>query len=144
MSKPYVVKVVLSLIALSLWITSLILPVAEESGAGRGHYMSGGWVLFWTLTWGLILLIGIPWAILNVGLFVLLFINLSGRRYGWLSVSFILACGIVTALTAALAIYGVEWRYGMFFWIASIYLIGFAGLIEYSDSPRRTTFPRAT
>jgi hypothetical protein len=144
MKTPYILKVILSLIALSLWITSLILPVSEESGAGRGNFMSGGWVLFWTFTWGLMLLIGIPWAILNVGLFVLLFVNLSGRRYRWLSIAFITACGIVTALTAALAFYGVEWRFGMFFWIASMYLIGFAALIELEAPPRHTKFPRAT
>ena len=144
MNKPYILKVILSLTALSLWITSLILPVHEESGAGRGHFISGGAVLFLTFTWGLMLLIGIPWAILNVGLFVFLFINLSGRRYERLSVSFIIACVIVTVLTAALAFYGVQWRYGIFFWIASMYLMGFAALIEYAGSPPRTKFPRAT
>ena|SRR2546427_12668007 len=143
MNKPYIVKVLLSFIALSLWIASLILPVAEESGPGRGHLMSGGWVLLWTFTWGLILIMGIPWAILNASFFVLFFVNLSSRRYQWLSVSFIIACVIVTVLTGTLAFYGVEWRYGMFCWIASMYLIGFAPLIEYGGSPARTKSPRA-
>lgn len=136
MNRSYIIKVFLSLIALSLWITSLFLPVAEESGAGRGNFMSGAWVLAWTFTWGLILLLGIPWAVLNVGLIVLLFINLSGRRYGWLSLSFMTGCVIMTVLTAALAFYGVRWRYGMLFWIASMYLIGYAALIEADPSRR--------
>jgi hypothetical protein len=144
MNKAYILKVLLSFIALSLWIASLILPVAEESGPGKGHLISGGWVLFWTFTWGLILIMGIPWAILNLGFFVVLFVNLSSRRYQWLSVSFIVGCVIVTVLTGALAFFGVEWSYGMFCWIASMYLIGFAALIEYGGSPERTKIPRAT
>ena len=141
-NKSYIVKVILSIIALSLWIASLIVPVWEESGAGRGHLHSGGWVLFWTFTWGLIFVIGIPWAILNIGLFVLLFVNLKGRRYEWLSVSFLILCAVVTLLTGVLAFYGVLWRYGMWLWIGSMYFMGFASYIEYGKSVPRRRYPR--
>ena len=87
--------------------------MAEEGGAGRGHLITGDWVLFWTFTWGLILFVGVPWAILNIGLFVLLFVNLSGRRYGWLSTSFIIASIVMTVLSALLSPYAEGWRYGM-------------------------------
>ncbi len=142
MNKSYVIKIVLSIAALSLWIASLFLPVFQEGHHNTVH--SGGWVLFLTFTWGLIFLFGIPWAILNIGLFIVLFVNLSGRRYEWLSTSFFIICIIVTALTTALNLYGVNWRYGMLFWLASMYLMGFASYIECAKSLRRVRMPRAT
>jgi len=145
MNKPYIIKIVLSLLALSFWIASLILPVFKEGGAaGHGSIASGAWILLLTFTTGIIFLFGIPWAILNISLFVVLFINLSGRRYEWLSTSFFVICIIVTALTTALNLYGFEWRYGMLVWLASMYLMGFASFIECGKPMPRRRMPRAT
>jgi hypothetical protein len=137
-------KAFLSLVALALWIASLALPVFEESGPGRGNILSGGWILPLTFTWGIFYGFGIPWAAMNVGLLVLLVVNLAGRTSKLLTISFT-GCGVVvTILTAVLAFLGVEWRYGMLLWIASMYLMGIAALVETPPSAPSARLPRAT
>lgn len=128
----YHIKVTLSLLALVLWIVSLLTPVLND---GR-VILPGIAVLAMTMTFGVLALYGIPWAALNIFMFVLLYKNLRGHQDRMVAWLFLFICVLVTAIAVMAEIGnrkfvgGEMWHYGMLFWTGGMFLMGIAALFR--------------
>jgi hypothetical protein len=121
----------LSLIAVALWLASLLSPVMNESGTNQPGY----YVLLISL-WGAIYLWTLPWVFLNLAFFIILRNNLRAKAKRDLIEVFFLVLTLVTLIEIASEVFvrssGIEpagiWRYGAVVWTLAMVLMGFVGL----------------
>lgn len=127
-----------AIIAFSLWVVSLLLPVFHEQGAAEGQAIPGYLVLLATFGYGVFAGFGIPWAVMNIGLIALFVTNLQGKS--WRAAAWWFAAGVtlVTLLLmtvmsflsgsvwGSLRFYGV----GVIPWTVSMYLMAYATWLE--------------
>ncbi|MDB5337270.1 MAG: hypothetical protein JWN70_2889 [Planctomycetaceae bacterium] len=127
-------KTQLAVIALSLWLLSLALPVFAEGGAGHARTISGFSVLLATLTWGIFVGIGIPWAVMNLGLPWLVYWNINGGSSRVWARWFSAGATLLTIATLLIARDYPQWhwtgsgilRIGVLPWTASMFVIASA------------------
>ena len=140
-------KRVLTVVGLGLWLGSLVAPVLDEGGTTR----SGFYVLTITLTFGVIYLWAIPWALLNVGFLALAVGNLGLRDWRTFAGVFLTFLGAVTVLNIGLDDLGRDsglspngvWRYGISLWTGALVLVGVVGVLpNNARSVGRTRAPR--
>jgi hypothetical protein len=150
-SSILLIKRSLSTVALLLWFSSLFLPVFEEV-AEESRVLLGRDMLVFTFGWLTPALVGIPWALMNLGVIGLSLINVLGGASRWGGIAFVALAMILTAVLVgahSLALAG-GWitsnalQVGIIPWTLSMILVGIATAMDDRWLARTADLSRMT